>query len=138
MTAQLVITILLIGIAGGLLSGLVGIGGGIVIVPSLVFFLHYSQHQAQGTSLGVLTFPVVIRAFLKYYSDTKAMGTPIDMRVVGLLGVAFIIGGYFGSRIALKLDQELLKKIFAFVLIFSAIKLLKWDSAVIKWVKGIF
>ena len=137
MTAQLVFTLILIGLSAGILSGLVGIGGGIIIVPALVFFLHYTQHQAQGTSLGVLTFPVVLFAFLKYYTDTKAMGTPIDMKVIGVLAVAFVLGGYFGSHIALKLNQEVLKKIFAIVLLFTAIKLLKWDVTVIRWVKGL-
>lgn len=138
MDSQLVITLILIGITAGILSGLVGIGGGIVIVPALVFFLHYTQHQAQGTSLGVLTFPVVILAFLKYYTDTKAMGTPIDLRVIGVLAVAFVIGGYFGSHIALRINQDSLKKIFAVILMFTAIKLLNWDSIIVKWVKGIF
>jgi uncharacterized membrane protein YfcA len=138
MTAQLVITILLIGLSAGILSGLVGVGGGIILVPALVFFLGYTQHQAQGTSLGVLTFPVVILAFLKYYSDCKSMGTPIDMKVIGVLAVAFILGGYLGSRIALKINEDLLKKIFALILLFTAFKLLKWDSMIIKWVKNIF
>ncbi len=138
MTAQLVITILLIGLSAGMLSGMVGVGGGIILVPCLVFFLGYTQHQAQGTSLGVLTFPVVILAFLKYYSDCQKMGVPIDMRVIALLAVAFIIGGYFGSRIALKIEEDLLKKIFAVILLFSAVKLLQWDSMVIRWFKNIF
>jgi uncharacterized membrane protein YfcA len=138
MTAQLVITILLIGFSAGMLSGLVGIGGGIVMVPALVFFLHYTQHQAQGTSLGVLVFPVVILAFLKYYAGSKAMGTPLDMKVIAILAIAFVAGGYIGSHIALKIEQELLKKIFAFILFFTAIKLLEWDKLIVKWVKDIF
>lgn len=138
MTAQLVFTLILIGLSAGILSGLVGIGGGIIIVPALVFFLHYTQHQAQGTSLGVLTFPVVLFAFLKYYSDTKAMGTPIDMKIIGVLAIAFVLGGYFGSHIALRLNQEVLKKVFAIVLLFTAIKLLKWDVTVFRWVKSWF
>src|SRR5688572_32031495 len=100
MDSQLVITLILIGITAGILSGLVGVGGGIILVPALVFFLHYTQHQAQGTSLGVLTFPVVILGFLKYYTDCKRMGTPIDFRIIGILAIGFIIGGYFGSSIA--------------------------------------
>ncbi len=60
MASTVLITLLIIGLSAGLLSGLVGVGGGIILVPALVFFLNYSQHQAQGTSLGVLTFPVVI------------------------------------------------------------------------------
>ena len=74
MTAHLVLIIIIIGLLAGILSGLVGVGGGIILVPALVYFMNYSQHQAQGTSLGVLTFPVVIIAFLKYYTDTKKNG----------------------------------------------------------------
>lgn len=138
MTTQLVITLAIIGLAAGTLSGLVGVGGGIIIVPALVFFLNYTQHQAQGTSLGVLTFPVVILAFLKYYSGSRQLGAPIDMSVIGVLAIAFVVGGYFGSHIALKVEQDLLKKIFAIVLLFTAFKLLEWDKSIVNWVKGIF
>lgn len=134
----MVITLALIGLAAGVLSGLVGIGGGIVIVPALVFFLGYTQHQAQGTSLGILTFPVVLLAFLQYYSGTRGMGAPIDWRVIGIMAVAFFIGGYFGSGLALKIDQKLLKKIFAIILLFTALKLLEWDKAIVRGIKSIF
>ena len=69
MATQLIITTLLIGLGAGVLSGLVGVGGGIVMVPALVFFLQYTQHQAQGTSLAVLTLPVVIFASVYYYQQ---------------------------------------------------------------------
>lgn len=138
MTTQLILLIILLGLVAGIMSGLVGIGGGIVLVPALVYFLQYNQHQAQGTSLGVLTFPVVILGFLKYYYDSKQTGAPIDFRVVGLLAVGFIVGGYFGSSIALKIDKEMLRKIFAVVLFYTAIKLLKWDDVAINWFKKIF
>lgn len=138
MTTLEIVTVLLIGLAAGILSGLVGIGGGIILVPALVYFLSYTQHQAQGTSLGVLTFPVVIVAFLNYYKDCKQMGTPIDFKIIGVLAVAFIAGGYFGSKMALKIDNETLKKIFAIILFYTGIKMMGWDASVIKWVKGIF
>ncbi len=137
MTTEIIIVIL-IGLAAGVLSGLVGVGGGIILVPALAFFLHYTQHQAQGTSLGVLTFPVVILAFLKYYSDCKRMGTPIDFKIIGILAVGFIIGGYFGSSIAVRIDKDALKKIFALILFFTAIKMMDWDAVVIRWVKNLF
>ena len=79
MTTQVILTLLIIGLSAGILSGLIGVGGGIIIVPALVFFLHYTQHQAQGTSLGVLTFPVVILAFLQYYQSSKGGSAPIDL-----------------------------------------------------------
>jgi uncharacterized membrane protein YfcA len=138
MTTQIVITILLIGLAAGILSGLVGVGGGIILVPALVLFLSYTQHQAQGTSLAVLTLPVVILASIKYYLDCKTAGTPIDLKVVGLLALGFVGGGYVGSSLALKIDQETLKKIFAVILFYTAFKMLGWDAVIIKWVRGIF
>jgi uncharacterized membrane protein YfcA len=138
MTAQLVITVILIGLAAGMLSGLVGVGGGIIMVPALVFFLHYTQHQAQGTSLAVLTLPVVILASVYYYYECRKLGTPIDLKVVGILAGGFLVGGFFGSKLALVINTELMKKIFAIILFYTAIKLLEWDTAVIKWLKSIF
>ena len=131
MATQIILTILIIGLAAGILSGLIGVGGGIILVPALVYFLSYSQHQAQGTSLGVLTFPVVIIAFWNYYKDSKTSGHPIDMKIILLLAAGFIIGGYFGSKLALKIDQVLLKKIFAVILLYTAFKMLQWDKALL-------
>ncbi len=138
MTTQLIISALLIGLAAGMLSGLVGVGGGIIMVPALVFFMNYTQHQAQGTSLAVLTLPVVIIASIYYYYQCQKLGTPIDLKVVGLLAAGFLVGGYFGSKIALVINQDVLKKIFAVILFYTAIKMLDWDDVVVKWVKGIF
>jgi uncharacterized protein len=131
MNAYYIFVLLIIGLSAGILSGLVGVGGGIILVPALVYFMSYTQHQAQGSSLGVLTLPVVILAFLKYYSDCKKMGTPIDIKVIVLLACGFILGGFLGSSIALKLNQEVLKKIFAIVLFYTAFKMLGWDKALI-------
>ena len=138
MTAQLILTAILIGLAAGVLSGLVGVGGGIIMVPALLFFMNYTQHQAQGTSLAVLTLPVVILASFYYYNQCQKMGTPIDLKIVGFLAAGFIVGGFFGSKIALAVDQDVLKKIFAIILFYSAFKMLNWDMMLIKWVKGIF
>ena len=138
MATQEIIIIAVIGLAAGILSGLIGVGGGVIMVPALVFFLHYSQHQAQGTSLGVLTLPVVVLAFLKYYQECKKMGTPIDLKVVGILAAGFIIGGYFGSSLAVKIDKEMLKKIFAVIMLYTAFKLFGWDAAIIRWIKALF
>ncbi len=138
MTTQLIVTALSIGLAAGLLSGLVGVGGGIIMVPAMVFFMKYTQHQAQGTSLAVLTLPVVIIASVYYYYQCQKAGTPIDLRVVGLLAAGFLVGGYFGSKIALAVDQELLKKIFALILFYTAFKMLNWDAAILKWIRSVF
>lgn len=133
-----IIIVVLIGLAAGILSGLVGVGGGIILVPALVYFLNYNQHQAQGTSLGVLTFPVVILAFMTYYQECRKMGTPIDFKVIGILAFGFILGGLIGSKVAVKIDNELLKKIFAIILFYTAFKMLEWDTAIVRWVKGLF
>lgn len=138
MTTQLIITALLIGLAAGMLSGLVGVGGGIIMVPAMIFFMNYTQHQAQGTSLAVLTLPVVIIASLYYYHQCQKAGTPIDLKIVGLLCAGFIVGAYFGSKIALRIDQDLLKTIFAVILFYTAFKMLHWDEMIIKWMKGMF
>jgi uncharacterized membrane protein YfcA len=138
MTTQLIITAIIIGLSAGVLSGLVGVGGGIIMVPALVFFLGYTQHQAQGTSLAVLTLPVVIIASLYYYHQCQKAGTPIDLKIVGLIAVGFIGGAYFGSKLALAINQDLLKKIFALILFYTAFKMLHWDDLVVKWVKGLF
>jgi uncharacterized membrane protein YfcA len=138
MATQLILTALLIGLAAGILSGLVGVGGGIIMVPALVFFMNYNQHQAQGTSLAVLTLPVVILASLYYYHQCQKAGTPIDLKVVGLLAGGFLIGGFFGSKLALMINQDTLKKIFAVILFYTAFKMLNWDVAIVKWVKSMF
>ena len=133
MTTQLVMILLLIGLFAGILSGLVGVGGGLIIVPALIFFLGYSQHQAQGTSLGLLLLPVGILAVINYYNKGY-----IDIKVVAIMSIAFILGGWLGSKIALRLPADTVKKIFAVFLFYSAFKLLGWDKAIVRWVRDIF
>jgi len=133
MSAQTVMLLIVIGLSAGVLSGLVGVGGGIIIVPALVFFLGFSQLQAQGTSLGLLLLPVGIFAVINYYK-----GGHIDLRVIGIMCMAFVVGGWLGSKLALKLDVDVVKKVFGILLLYTAFKMLSWDAAIIKWVKGIF
>jgi len=68
MNSETIFLLILIGLAAGTLSGLVGVGGGIIIVPALVFFLGFSQQEAQGTSLGLLLLPAGILAVINYYN----------------------------------------------------------------------
>jgi uncharacterized membrane protein YfcA len=133
-----VITIIIIGIAAGVLSGLVGVGGGIILVPALIYFFKYDQHQAQGTSLGVLALPVVILAFLQYYKFCRDSGHAIDFRVIGFLALGFVFGGLFGGKIAARIDTVLMKKIFALILFYTAFKLLGWDSMLAGWIRSLF
>ena len=116
MTAELIIIILLIGLFAGILSGLVGVGGGLIIVPALIFFLGFNQHQAQGTSLGLLLLPVGILAVINYYNKGN-----VDIKVVAIMSIAFIAGGWMGSKLALRLPEDTVKKIFAIFLFYSAI-----------------
>jgi uncharacterized protein len=132
MTNTIIITLLLIGFAAGVLSGLVGVGGGIIIVPALVFFMQYTQAQAQGTSLGVLTLPVVAFAFYVYYAQLKGTASPIDFKVIGLIAIGFVAGGLLGSNVAIKLDQAMLRKVFAAILIITALKMLEVDTYISK------
>ena len=123
MDVQVILIIILVGIAAGILGGLVGVGGGIIIVPSLVYFIGFSQKTAQGTSLGLIMLPVGILGVLLYYKQGH-----VDFRVVGILAVGFLIGSYFGSKIALSLPQETVKKIFAILMILIAAKMLFFDK----------
>ena len=135
MDYQAVIILILIGLAAGVLSGLVGVGGGIILVPALVYFLGYNQHQAQGTSLGVLMFPVTVLAFIAYYRDSLITGSPIEIKVILIVAAGFVIGGLLGGALAIRIDQATLRKLFAIILFYTGIKMLGWDQVIVNWVK---
>jgi uncharacterized membrane protein YfcA len=122
MDAETIAIIILIGLAAGILGGMVGVGGGIVIVPALVYFLAFSQHQAQGNSLALMLFPVGILGVINYYKKGY-----VDFRYAGLLAVGFVVGSYLGSRFSLSLPQLTVKKIFAVVMLLVALKMLLLD-----------
>jgi len=124
MDMQTILIIILVGIAAGILGGLVGVGGGIIIVPALVYFVGFSQKTAQGTSLGLIMLPVGIFGVLQYYKQGH-----VDFRIVGILAVGFLAGSYFGSKVALSLPQETIKKVFAILMIVIAIKMLFFDRS---------
>lgn len=123
MTAQIVALIIIIGFAAGMLGGMIGIGGGLIIVPALVYFLSFSQHKAQGTSLGLLILPVAILGVLNYYKKGH-----VDVKVIALLALGFVAGSFLGSKWALSLPQGTLKKIFALFLLLLSIKMLFFDK----------
>ena len=122
MSIQTIILLIIVGLLAGVLSGLVGLGGGVIIVPALVFLLGFSQHQAQGTSLGILLLPAGIFAVMNYYKKGY-----IDVKVVLLLFVGFLVGGWLGSKISLSLPEGTLKKVFAVALLLIAGKVLFFD-----------
>lgn len=133
MSSQIVLILVLIGLAAGMLSGLIGVGGGIIVVPALIYFLGFTQYEAQGTSLGLLLLPIGILAVINYYNKGY-----IDIKVVAIMTVAFIIGGWLGSKLALSISELALKRIFAIVLFYTAFKMLGWDAAIFKAVKNMF
>ncbi|RZL15421.1 MAG: sulfite exporter TauE/SafE family protein [Pedobacter sp.] len=123
MDIQIILILLLVGLAAGMLSGMVGVGGGIIIVPCLVYFLGFSQKLAQGTSLGLLLLPVGILGVMQFYKAGN-----VDVKVVLIIAAAFIVGSYFGSKWALSLPQDSLKKIFAIVMLLISVKMLFLDK----------
>jgi uncharacterized membrane protein YfcA len=104
--------ILLVGLVVGMISGVVGIGGGVLFVPALIWLLGMNQHKAQGTSLGALLAPVGIFAFMEYYRKGNA-----DLRVGLLLALGFLVGGYFGAVGAQHIPELWLRRIFAVTLV---------------------
>jgi uncharacterized protein len=119
MTIPTILGLLLLGVAAGSLSGLVGVGGGIVIVPALVLGFGMSQHTAQGTSLAVLAMPVVGLGAYQYYRNGH-----IDIPTALVIGVGFVIGGMFGGKLANALPADTIRKVFACVLLAIGTKLL--------------
>ncbi len=123
MSVQTIMILILIGLAAGMLSGMIGVGGGIVIVPALVYFLALSQKDAQGTSLGLLLLPVGILGVIQYYKQGH-----VDLKVVVVLAIGFTLGSYFGSKISLSLSDDKVKRMFAIVIMLVAIKMLFFDK----------
>jgi uncharacterized membrane protein YfcA len=122
-TMEIFIYLLLIGLAAGFMGGLVGIGGGVIIVPALVMLIGMSQHQAQGTSLMMILFPVGILGVLNYYKQGY-----VDFKYAGLLAIGFFVGSYLGSKFSLSLPQLTVKRIFAIVMMLLALKILFIDK----------
>ncbi len=125
MDMQTIIILILVGMAAGMLGGMVGVGGGIIIVPALIYFLGYSQKMAQGTSLGILLLPVGILGVLQFYKHGY-----VDIKAVLVISLGFLIGSFYGSKIALSLPQDTVKKIFAILMILVAVKMLFFDKKV--------
>jgi len=119
MTTSQLIIILLIGLSAGLVSGALGVGGGIIIVPALIFFLGFSQHMAQGTSLAILLLPTGILAVLHYYRNGY-----VDFKVALILMILFVIGAYLGSLLSVNLPDKVLRRIFGIFMLLVSIKMI--------------
>jgi uncharacterized protein len=118
MEVQNMVIIALIGIAAGILGGMLGLGGAIIIIPALIMFLGYSQQLAQGTALIMMVLPVGALAAFQYYQKGF-----VDVKAALILASFFFIGGYFGAKLATQIPQDILKKVFAVMLIGIALKM---------------
>ena len=122
MTLYEVLMLIVIGLLGGFISGSLGVGGGIIIVPSLIFILGLTQHQAQGTSLAMMLAPIGILAALNYYRAGH-----INVGYALILMAVFILGGYLGSLFAINLPATTLKKIFGVLMLIVGLRMIIWS-----------
>ncbi len=117
-STTMVIGLVILGLLAGYLSGLVGIGGGIIMVPVLVLFFGFTQHKAQGTTLALLMIPVGIFGVMNYHKTGN-----VDIKTALLLCCGFVLGSYLGSKTAISLSQDALRKIFAVLMFIVAIRM---------------
>lgn len=113
------IIIAIVGIVAGILGGMLGLGGAVIIIPAMVMLLGFSQQMAQGTTLMMMVLPVGSMAAYQYYQKGF-----VDVKVALILGIFFFVGSFFGAKIATMVSQEILKKFFAVMLLFIAVKIL--------------
>jgi len=115
----IILAYIVLGLFAGTLSGLVGNGGGIVIVPALVYFFKFTQHTAQGTTIALMVPPVGIFAALFYYRYGF-----VDLKAAGIICLGFVVGGMIGARLATSLSSMVLEKVFAAGLLLLSLKML--------------
>ncbi len=108
-----------VGLAAGILSGLIGIGGGIIVIPALVYLFHFSQHQAQGTTLAMLLPPIGLLAALLYWRAGF-----VDVKAAALLALGFLLGGYIGAHWAIEIPRLWLTRLFGAVMLLLSLKML--------------
>lgn len=121
MTLNEILILIAIGVLAGFISGSLGVGGGIIIVPGLIFFLGLGQHEAQGVSLGMMLAPIGLLAFINYYRAGY-----VNIRYSLLLLVIFFIGSYLGSLMAIQLPAATLKKIFGILMLIAGARMIFW------------
>ena len=119
MTTMQLILVLVIGLMAGIVSGALGVGGGIIIVPALVFLLGFSQHMAQGTSIAVLMLPTGILAVMQYYKNGY-----VDIKVALLLMLLFVVGAYLGSLFSISIPDKALRKVFGIFMLIVSVKMI--------------
>jgi hypothetical protein len=114
-----IIQYILLGLLGGIASGILGIGGAVLIIPVLVYVYGWQQHLAQGTTLAMLLPPIGIMAVLRYYQTGN-----VDFKVAGLLCVGFLFGGWLGGYVANILSGDTLRKVFGVFLLLISLKMI--------------
>jgi hypothetical protein len=119
MSTTMILILIVIGIITGVMAGMLGIGGAIIMIPALVYLIGISQQTAQGTSLAVMLPPVGIIAAYNYYKAGH-----VNIRFAIILAVFFLVGSYFGSKLAVKIPENMLRKIFGVLLLAVAVKML--------------
>lgn len=115
------IIFVVIGLLAGSLSGILGIGGAIFIIPVLVYGFGWSQHLAQGTTLAMLVPPIGLMAALQYYREGF-----VDLKVALLLCAGFFVGGFIGGKVAVELSSDLLRRLFGGFLFILSIRMMVW------------
>jgi hypothetical protein len=125
MDIQTLLLLLCIGLLAGIASGFVGIGGGMIIVPALVFGLGLNQHMAQGTSLAMMIPPIGILAVMSYYKAGQ-----IQLEYAGILALTFVLGAWMGSKWALRINPSVVRLIFGLCMLFAAGRLIlrSWND----------
>jgi uncharacterized membrane protein YfcA len=119
MNKMAIVLYLLLGLIAGIFSGLLGIGGGIIIVPALVFLLGFSQHVAQGTTLAMMVPPIGLLAAWMYYSKGH-----VDIKVAALMCIGFFLGGFFGAKFATSISDMTLTRIFGVAMLLVSVKMI--------------
>ena len=114
-----VILLILLGLLAGILSGFVGVGGGILMIPLLIIFLGFTQHQAQGTALFAMLPPIGILAAMNYYKEGF-----VKWEYAAVIALAFVVGGYFGSKLSISLPAQTVRRVFGVIMLIGAIKLI--------------
>lgn len=120
---QEILGFVVLGLAAGALSGLLGIGGAVIVIPALVYFFGFEQHRASGTTLAMMIPPIGLFAVLEYYRKGF-----VDVRAAALLCAGFLIGGLLGARFATSLPTVTLQRAFGVLVLAIGIKMLFWTK----------
>ena len=119
MSISTFIVLIIIGLLAGILSGLVGVGGGIIMIPLLIMLLGLTQHQAQGTALFAMLPPIGILAAMNYFKQGF-----VKWEYAVVIALTFVIGGYFGSKLSLSLPPQTVRRVFGVVMLIGGFKLI--------------